>query len=83
MVKTSKYPTEPQTYLSYLLRLWREGDDDRLEWRASLRSTHTGEQVGLGSLEELFRFLEHQTGAAPNAVNDGSAQGGQSGQAGG
>lgn len=62
---------EQREYLSYLLRLWRAGDGERPTWRASLRSAHTGEQVGMASLEELFRFLEHQTGTVPNAEEDG------------
>jgi hypothetical protein len=72
MVESGECPTEQRAYLSYLLRLWREGDDDRPEWRATLRSAHSGEQVGLGSLEELFRFLEYQTGATPSVVDDRS-----------
>ena len=51
MVKIAKYPTEQRATLSYLLRLWREGDDDRPEWRVSLRSTHSGEPLGLASLK--------------------------------
>jgi hypothetical protein len=71
MVKTAKYPTEQRATLSYLLRLWREGDDDRPEWRVSLRSTHSGEQFGLASLEDLYRFLQCQTGTTPKAEPDG------------
>jgi hypothetical protein len=48
-------------YLSYLLRLWRVGDGDELAWRAWLKSARTGQQVGFGSLEELFEFLQGQT----------------------
>ena len=70
MVASAKCPTEQQAYLSYLLRLWREGDGERPEWRASLRSAHTGEQVGLASLEDLYHFLQRQTGVAPNADED-------------
>jgi hypothetical protein len=55
-------------YLSYLLRLWRESDGEVAVWRASLRSSHTGEKVGFGSLEELFEFLRQRLGVAPNSA---------------
>lgn len=71
MIKTAKVPTEEGAYLSYLLKLWREGDGDRPEWRVSLRSTHTGEQAGLASLEDLYRFLQVQTGTLPSTNEDG------------
>jgi len=61
---------EQPDYLSYLLRLWRAGDGERPMWRASLRSAHTGEQVGFASLEDLFRFLRIQTGKVPSADGD-------------
>jgi hypothetical protein len=52
---------EQPDYLSYLLRLWRVGDDEEPMWRASLKSAHTGQQVGFGNLEELFEFLRLRT----------------------
>jgi hypothetical protein len=48
---------EQPDYQSYLLRLWRVGDDEEPTWRALLKSAYTGQQVGFGSLEELFGFL--------------------------
>jgi hypothetical protein len=54
---------EQRDYLSYLLRLWREGDGEFPVWRASLQSTQTGEKTGFGSLEALFDFLQKQTGS--------------------
>ena len=50
-------------YLSYLLRLWRESDGEVPVWRASLKSSHTGETLGFGRLEELFEFLRQESGA--------------------
>jgi hypothetical protein len=70
MAEGSEGSIEKPRYLSYLLRLWREGDDERPEWRASLRSSHSGQQVGLANLEDLYRFLQRQTGTAPNAEPD-------------
>jgi hypothetical protein len=48
---------ERRDYRSYLLRLWRVGPEEAV-WRASLESPHTGEHIGLASLEDLFAFLE-------------------------
>lgn len=58
---------EQRDYLSYLLRLWRESDEERPIWRASLKSSRTGEKVGFGSLDELFAFLQRETGIVSNA----------------
>jgi hypothetical protein len=62
---------EQRTYLSYLLRLWSESDQGRPIWRASLKSSRTGEKMGFGSVEELFEFLLMQTGILPNAERSG------------
>jgi hypothetical protein len=51
-----------QRYLSYLLRLWQTSDGGRLVWRALLETPGTGERRGFASLEELFEFLDAQTG---------------------
>lgn len=59
---------EPGDYQSYLLRLWRVSDDEGSTWRATLRSSRTGEQVGFGSLEDLFDFLRSQTCLTPNGA---------------
>jgi len=53
---------EQADYLSYLLRLWRESDGEAPAWRALLKSSQTGEEVGFGSLEELFAFIREQSG---------------------
>ncbi len=55
-------------YLSYLLRLWRESDGEVPVWRASVKSSHTGETVGFASLEELFEFLRQKAGAVPDSA---------------
>jgi hypothetical protein len=62
VAKTQTGPGERQEYLSYLLRLWRVGDEDKPVWRASLRSALTGKQVGFSSLEALFDYLRAKTG---------------------
>ncbi len=59
-------------YLSYLLRLWPEGGEEKAVWRASLESPHTGERVGFASLDELFDFLRQQTSMALDTHEDES-----------
>ena len=49
------------SYHSYLLRLWREGED-KMGWRASLHDPRTGERLGFASLDELFGYLRKETG---------------------
>ena len=61
------------TYLSYLLRLWREGRDEE-RWQASLHDPHTGDRLGFGSVDELFAFLQGQMGVTP--VTDGGEEAG-------
>jgi len=61
---------EQRDYLSYLLRLWRESDEEKPVWRASLRSSRTGEKVGFGSLEDLFDFLQRKTDTGQEAGGD-------------
>jgi len=37
-------------------------DDDRPVWRASLQDAGTGKRTGFAGLEELFDFLQRETG---------------------
>jgi hypothetical protein len=46
-----------RVYVSYLLRLWRTGNEEKAAWRASLENPLTGERQGFASLEELVAFL--------------------------
>lgn len=48
------------TYLAYLLRLWR--DDETAPWRATVEDASTGKRFGFANLKALFVFLEKQTG---------------------
>lgn len=61
---------EPRDYSSYLLRLWRVGGAGKPRWRASLKSVHSGEQVGFASLDDLFHFLRNETGTLLGADRD-------------
>jgi hypothetical protein len=48
------------TYLSYMLRLWREGP--YAPWRASLHSTATGQVHLFGDVERMWAYLNAQMG---------------------
>jgi hypothetical protein len=59
-------------YLSYLLRLWREGEPGH-NWRASLENVATGERRGFAGLGDLISFLYQQTEGAPATRPDEAA----------
>jgi hypothetical protein len=48
------------SYISFILRLWREAGEGNL-WRASLESTETPGRIGFPSLKALFEYLLHTT----------------------
>ena len=56
-------------YLSYLLRLWQDGQE-RAVWRASLQSPEVDERVGFVSLDDLFGFLRRQIDQLSGANGD-------------
>ena len=58
---------EEGDYRSYLLRLWRAGDQGEAAWRASLRSAQTGKSIGFASLEDLFDYLRGETDPPPSS----------------
>jgi hypothetical protein len=62
---------EQPEYLSYLLRLWRASDDERPTWRAGLKSSHSGEEVGFGSLDALFDYLRSEADLEPGEKEQG------------
>jgi hypothetical protein len=67
-------------YLSYLLRLWQESNDDAAEgcersvWRASLTSPTTGERVGFASLEGLVEYLQQRTDTGSGANGEAGGE---------
>jgi hypothetical protein len=67
--------SEQPDYLSYLLRLWREGSKEPNNWWASLDSSLTGDRHVFPCLMELFAFLQRQTVARCDAKEDESATG--------
>ena len=54
--------TRRRDYVSYLLRLWQTGNEEKAAWRASLENPLTGERQGFASLKELVAFLEARIG---------------------
>jgi len=50
-------------YFSYLLRVWRDDDEDQAAWRMSLETPLTGQRQGFGSLKDLVIFLRQQMDA--------------------
>lgn len=54
----------PSYYTSYLLRVWRVGEQERMTCRALLENIATGERVGFSDLAGLKMFLE--TGGLEN-----------------
>ena len=57
-------------YLSYLLRLWLARERGRPVWQASVQSPHTGERESFCTMEDLFVFLQRQTGTGCDADED-------------
>jgi hypothetical protein len=58
------------TYLSFMLRLYRVGDDEEPVWRMSLEDTLTRERKGFASLQDLCEFLQQQMDVMSRADRD-------------
>lgn len=56
-------PASPSgdTYVAWLLRVWRDGDDG--VWHASLQAIDGRPPLGFADLEHLFAFLSELTDA--------------------
>ena len=67
----------PRSYISYLLRMWRSGQDEEAIWQASLECPLTGERQGFASLKDLWTFLQAQTGVRANDRIQDDVQGGE------
>lgn len=52
---------EEKRYWVFMIRLYRSGDAELAEWRASLEDPHTGERFNFATLEALFSFLKNCT----------------------
>ena len=58
-------------YFSFVLRLWRAGNDKEPVWRASLNNALTQELVGFAGLEEMCAYLEAQIKEANLSSQEG------------
>jgi hypothetical protein len=68
-------------YLSYLLRLWREGAGEPPgggppQWRASLERPQGGDRLGFASLVDLFAYLAEETRSRPPGSQNREEEGG-------
>jgi hypothetical protein len=57
---------KPLDHMSFLLRLWRAGDEQTPVWRASLKRSHTGEWIGFAGIEDLYDYLRIQINEIPS-----------------
>ncbi len=53
---------QEKRYWAFMLRLYRVGETDQPDLRASLEDPHTGERHSFATLRELFDFLLAYTG---------------------
>ncbi len=63
-------------YISFLVRIWRPGNDEG--WLASVEATRTHERHGFSDLAALFAYLLAQTGterAAEGTFDEPEARG--------
>jgi hypothetical protein len=74
---------QERRYLSYLLRLWREGGGSLQGgapvWRAFLERPQHGDRLGFATLSDLFAFLEKETGSGLPGSESGTGQERESG----
>jgi hypothetical protein len=71
------YHSNADSYLSYMLRLWRS--PDRTGWHASIEATITHERHLFFDLSDLFAFLSTQIGSgqprvAPEGLRESQAR---------
>jgi hypothetical protein len=54
----------PPTYVSFLVRLWREGDPEReaptSDWQGEVEHIQTSQRWTFNTLDELLGFLRRQ-----------------------
>lgn len=57
-------PSWKLDYKSFLVRVWREHEDD--PWRASITHVHTKETQTFSNVQALFLYLHNQVTAVRN-----------------
>lgn len=64
MSEREKYVTAPITYVSFLVRLWREGSPELSEppadCQGEVEHIQTGQRWTFGTLDEVLSFLRQQ-----------------------
>lgn len=63
-------PIIQNDYQSYLLRVWRTGEIDQPQYRATLEDVRSGDRVGFATLEEMVEYLRVR-----NSLKQGLAKG--------
>jgi hypothetical protein len=59
---------EPEGYMSFLVRLWRDqSDNDRVGWCGEIEHIQSGARWSFSTIGALLVFL-HQTVAAPHSA---------------
>jgi hypothetical protein len=49
----------PEQYISFLLRLWWSGSQEKPTWRVMLENPHTQEIHGFENLDAFFSYLQN------------------------
>ncbi|MCC6174655.1 MAG: hypothetical protein IT305_05050 [Chloroflexi bacterium] len=57
-------PNDGPSGVSFVIRLWLEGRDDRPEWRLQVRHVQSGAEVHGRCLADLLAFVERRAGVA-------------------
>ncbi len=65
---------QPEDYMSFLVRLWRDqpGDDQPDGWHGEIEHVQTGSRWRFGTLGDLLAFLQ-QAVIAPHTVTESAA----------
>lgn len=57
--------SQPETYLAYLVRLWKVDLDEHCCWRVSIEDPFTGERHGFANVSAFIAFLMEKTEGYP------------------
>lgn len=69
---------ERSGYLSYLLRLWSEKNQEKLIWRASLERPGSEERLGFKDLESVFDYIQARIAQVEKDTDSGRIVEGES-----
>jgi len=57
--------SQPETYLAYLVRLWKVNQDEQCCWRVSIEDPFTGERHGFVNVNAFIAFIKEKTEGVP------------------